>query len=84
MEIGEFNSADKVEVEQGLNKTIGEEILETTQGHIKILDDMIVEENKEVITGMKITVEIAVGVGLEKGHFQRIILIVIIEGMIEV
>ena len=29
-EIGEFNLVDKVEVDQGMNKIIGEEILEVT------------------------------------------------------
>ena len=30
VEIGEFNLVDKVEVDQGMNKIIGEEILEVT------------------------------------------------------
>ena len=80
VKIGEFSLADTVEVGQGANKTIGEEILGATQGHIKIMEDRIVEENIEVIIGMKITVEREVGVGLEKDHFQEIL---IIEGMIE-
>ena len=29
-EIGEFNLVDKVEIDQGINKIIGEEILEVT------------------------------------------------------
>ena len=39
VEIEEFNLADKVEVHKGTNKTRGKEILEATQGHIKILED---------------------------------------------
>ena len=81
--IGEFNLTGKVEVDQCMNKIIGEEILEAIQGHIKILEDRIAEENIELIIGMKITAEREVGVGLEKGHFQEII-VIIIEGMIEV
>ena len=49
-------------------------------GHIKILEDRIVEENIEIIKEMKITVEKEVEVGLEKDHFQGTI---ILEGMIE-
>ena len=48
--------------------------------HTKILEDRIVEENIEVIIGMKIIPEKEVGVGLGKDHFQGIL---IIEGMIE-
>ena len=54
LEIGEFNLVDKIEVDQGMNIIIGEEILEPMQDHIKILGDRIVEENIEVIIGMKI------------------------------
>ena len=71
----------KVEVDQGMNKTTGEEILDAMQGHIKILEDRTVEENIKVTIGMKITAEREVGVGLEKDHFQEII---IIEGTLEV
>ena len=78
--IGEFNLVDKVEVEQGMNKIIGEEILEVTWQHTKILEDRIVEENIGVIIGMKIIAEKEVGVGLGKDHFQGIL---IIEGTIE-
>ena len=66
---GEFSLTDKVEVGQGINKTIEEETLGATQGHIKILEDRIVEENTEVIIGMKITVERQVEAGPEKDHF---------------
>ena len=84
LEIGEFNLVDKVEVNQGISKIIGmitgEEILEVTWECIKILEDRIVEENIEEITGTKIIVEKEVGVCLEKDHFQGIL---IIEGMTE-
>ena len=82
MGIGEFNLTGKAEVDQGLNKIVEEEILEAIQGHIKILEDRMAEENIEVIIGMKITAEREVGIDLEKGHFQEII-VVIIEGTIE-
>ena len=65
-----------------MNKIIGEEILEEIQGHIKILEERIVEENTEVIIGIKLIAEREVGVGLEKHHFQE--MIISIEGMIEV
>ena len=47
------------------------------------MQDRVVEESIKVIIGMKITAEREVGVDLEKGHFQEII-VVIIEGTIEV
>ena len=40
---------DKVEVDQGMNKIKGEENLEVTRGHTKILEDRIVGGNIEVI-----------------------------------
>ena len=46
------------------------------------MKDKIVEENTEVIIGMKIIAENEVGVGLEKDHFLGII--IIIKGTIEV
>ena len=49
------------------------------QDHIKISKDEIVEENTEVIIGMKVIAEKEVEVGLRKDHFQEIS----IEGMIE-
>ena len=77
-EIGEFNLVDKVEVGQGMNKIIGmiigEEILEALWEHIKILKDRIKEHIKEII-GMKIIAEKEVWVGLEKDHFQGILVI---------
>ena len=78
---GGFNLTDKAEVDQGMNKIIGEEISEATWDHIKISEDRIVEKNIEVVIAMKITVEIEVGVGLEKDHLQEIL---IIEKTIEV
>ena len=48
---------------------------------MKILEDKVVEENIEEIIGMNIIVEKDVGVGLEKDHFQGILLI---EGTTEV
>ena len=79
-EIGKFNLVDKIEVDQGMNKIIGEEILEVTWEHIKILKDRI-EENIEVIIGVKTIAEKEVGVGLGKDHCQGML---IIEGMTEV
>ena len=49
--------SSKVDVDKGINKTIGEKILEPTQGHIMILKDRIIKKNIEVIIGMKIAVE---------------------------
>ena len=43
------DSIDKIEVDQGMNKIIGEEILEVMQECIKILKDKIVEESTEII-----------------------------------
>ena len=71
VEIEEFNLVDKIEVDQGMNKIIGEEILEAMQDHVKILEDRIVEENIEVIIEMKIIAEKDVGVGLEKDRIIR-------------
>ena len=80
VEIWEFSLAEKVEVGQGVNRTIGEKILGAMLGHIKILEDRIVQENIEVIIGTRITAEREAEVGLGKGHFQGIVKI---EGMIE-
>ena len=74
-------SIDKVEVDQGMNKIIGEEILEAMWDRIKIFEDRIVEEDIEGIIGMQIITDKEVRVGLEKDHFKGII---IIEGMIVV
>ena len=45
------------------------------------MEDRTVEEDTEVIIGMKITVEKEAGVGQGKGHFQEIT--IIIEGAIK-
>ena len=77
---GEIN-IDKVEVDPGMNKIIEEEILDAMQDCVKILEERIVEENTEVIIGMKVIAKKEVGVGIGKDHFQGITLI--IEGMLE-
>ena len=69
-------SIDRIEVDQGMNKIIGEEILEAMQDCIKISEDKKVEENTGVIIGMKVIAEKEVGVGLEKDHFQEITIII--------
>ena len=74
-------SIDRIEVHQGMNKIIGEKFMEAIQEHAKILGDRTAEDNTEVTIGMKITVEKDVGVGLGKGHFHEIT--IIIEAMIE-
>ena len=79
VETGEFNLVDRVEVDQGMSKIIGmiigEEILEVMWEHTKILKDRI-EENIEEIIGMKIITEKeVVRVGLEKHHFQGVLII---------
>ena len=51
--IGEFNLVDKVEVDHGMNKVIGKEILEIIWECTKILEHRIVEEKIEEIIGMK-------------------------------
>ena len=62
------DSIDKMEVGLGMNKIIGEEISEETW---EAFTDRIVEESIEIITEMKVTIE--VGTGLEKGHFPEAI-----------
>ena len=74
-------SIDKVEVDPGMNKIIGEEILEAMRDLTNISEDKIVEENTEVIIGMEVIAEKEVGVGLGKDHFQG--KTIIVEGMIE-
>ena len=44
VEIEEYNLVDKVEVDWGINKLIGKEILGAKQDHIKIYEDIIVEK----------------------------------------
>ena len=80
VETGEFSLTDKVEVGLGMIRTIGQKILEAVQSYIKFLEERIVEENTKGIIETKITAQREVEVGLEKVHFQEII---IIEGMIE-
>ena len=63
------DSIDKVEVDQGMNKTIEEKILEVMQENIKILKDKIVGESTEIITEMKVIAEVEIGAVLEKDHF---------------
>ena len=77
-ETGEFSLEDKVEVDQGMNRIIGmiigEEILEVMQECITILKDRKEEENEE-FTGTRIIIEKEVGVGLEKDHFQGMLIL---------
>ena len=75
-------SIDSTEVDQGMNKIMGESILEALQDLIKILEDRIVE-NTEVVIGMKTTVQKEVRVDLGKGHFQKITILVLPSGCIE-
>ena len=63
------DSIHKIEVDQGMNKIIEEEILEVTQECIKILEYKIVEENTEVTIEMKVITEIGIGTGLGGDHF---------------
>ena len=63
------DSMDKIEVDQGMNKIIEEEILEIMQEDIKILKNNVVEESTEVIIEMKVIAEVEIGTGLEKDHF---------------
>ena len=64
---------DKVEVDWGMNRIIGEEILGITWECTKILTDRI-EEDIEVIIGMKIITEKEIVVGMEKDTFQGILI----------
>ena len=59
---------DRIEVGLGMNKIIGEVILEVMQ---EILTDKIAEESIEIITEMKVVTEAEMGTGLEKGHFPE-------------
>ena len=59
----------RIEGNPGMNKIIGEEILEAIQGCIKTLKDKTVEESIEIIIKMKVMAEVEIGTGLEKGHF---------------
>ena len=66
MKIGD--SIDRIEVDLGMNKIIGEVILGVTQG---ILTDKITEESIEIITEMKVMAEAEMRTGLEKDHFPE-------------
>ena len=68
-------SIDKIEVDLGMNTFIEEKILEAMQEHNKILGDRTIKENTEITIGLKITVEIEVGIGLERDHFQEVLII---------
>ena len=65
------DSIGKTEADPGMNKIIGEEILEVIQRCIKTLKDKTVEESIEIITEMKVMTEVEIGTGLEKGHFPE-------------
>ena len=58
-----------------IGMTLGEEILEVMQEHIKvrILEDRTIEEDIEEIIGMRTMTEKEIGVGLEKDHIQTIV-----------
>ena len=62
---------DRIEEGLGMNKIIGEVILEVMQG---ILTDKIAEESIEIITEMKVMAE--AGTGLEKGHFPETLVVI--------
>ena len=70
------DSIDNIEVDQGMNKIIEEEILEVMQEHIKILKDKIVGESTEIIIVMKVMAEVKIGTGLEKGHFTETLVVI--------
>ena len=55
----------KIEVDLGIKKIIGEDILEVMSEWIKHLKDKAVGESTE----MKVMVEVEIGTDLEKGHF---------------
>ena len=63
------DSTDKIEVDQGMNNIIEEEILEVMQGCIKILKEKAVEESIEIIIEMKVTAEVEIGTGLVQDLF---------------
>ena len=64
---------DWTEVGLGMNKIIGEAISEVMQG---ILTDKIAQESIGIITEMKVMTGAEMGTGLEKGHFQEILVAV--------
>ena len=67
METGD--SISKTEADPGMNKIIGEEMLEVIQGCSTASKDKTIEESIEISTEMKVMAEIEVGTDLEKGHF---------------
>ena len=69
LDSGDRNSIGKIEVDQGMNKVIEEEMLKVMQDVIKILKDKIVQESTEIIIEMTVMAEIEIGTGLEKDHF---------------
>ena len=85
IEIGQIvetrDSKDKIEVDLGMNKIIEEDILEVMQGHIKIMKDKIVEESTETITQVKVIAEVEIGTGLEKVHFQKMLVVIELIGV---
>ena len=54
----QYSSIDKIEVDQGMNKIIEEEILEVLQECIKILKDKTVEDSTEIIIEVKAIAEV--------------------------
>ena len=60
------DSADRIEVDQGLNNIIEEEILEVIQGNIKILKDKTVEESTGIIIEVKVIAKVEIGTGQGK------------------
>ena len=67
------DNIDKTEAGPGMNKILGEVILEETE----IMVGRIVEENIEI--AIEMTVMIEAGTGLQKGHFPEIMAIIELE-----
>ena len=65
------DSIDKTEVDLGMHKIIGEEILEVMWECIKTLKEKTGEENTEIIIETKVMAEVEIGTGIEKGHFPE-------------
>ena len=70
------DSIDKMEVDQGISKSIEEDILEAMQGHIKNLRNKTVEESTEIITEMKVIAEVGIGTGLGKDCFLETLVMI--------
>ena len=79
-EIGQIvktrDSIYKTEADLGMNKIIGEEILEVTWGCTNTLKEITVEESMEIITEMKVMGEVEIGTGLEKGQFLETLVVI--------